>query len=253
MLTEQLFSGSQTISKKKFRKKILEHKLPLTREDCHLIMNELDRSKICQITAKAFLNFINKGPKAAWIPGQAEQQHKQISQNDTNFLLQQANKKIQELEFEIQQKENINIDPVLPLKLKSAEEELENFKCKLNYCLTENEKLKLDKQRLEIHISKQNSSIGASEYLAIQRKIEIIEESHYRREQEMKNRMNGISYRSGQEIEEVKQKYEAEKNMLQKVILKKSEEINEFKAELGELLNEIEQLRSKHKPQTAQW
>ena len=80
-------------------------------------------------------------------------------------------------------------------------------------------------------------------------KLEAIEENHFRREQELKNRMSGISFRNEQELEETRKRYESEKLSLQKVILKKNEEINEFKTELEELLNEIELLRSKRKSQ----
>lgn len=254
MLAEQVFSGSLAISKRNFRKKVLEHKLPLTREECHIIVQELDRSKIGQITSKIFLNLIKRGPKPAWIAKSEElPEYKQLSERDASFLLLQANKKIQALESELKSGEakqiNLHTDHTLSLKLQTLQEELESIRGKFAYCLSENEKLKIDKQRLEVHISKQPTSIGTSEYLSLQRKLEAIEENHYRREQELKNRMSGISFKTEQELEEVKKKYEAEKNMLQKVILKKNEEIYEFKEELEELLNEIEALRTKRKAQ----
>lgn len=252
MLTEQLFSGSLTISKRNFRKKVLEHKLPLTREECHIIIRELDRSKMGQITAKVFLNFIKKSPKAAWVPPKAEEfpEYKQLSERDAQFLLIQANKRIHELEA-MQSKEdkkpNLSVDHTLALKLRTAEEETESVKSKLAYVFAENEKLRIDKQRLEAHISKQPVSVGASEYLALQRKLESIEENHYRREQELKSRMSGLSFRTEKELDEMRRKHETEKSMMQKIIVKKTEEINEFKVELEELLNEIELLRAKRK------
>ena len=255
MLAEQVFSGNLAISKRNFRKKVLEHKLPLTREECHIIVQELDRSKIGQITSKVFLNFTRRGPRLAWAPAKSEDlpEYKQLSERDASFLLLQANKRIQELEQQIKtgdcNKVNLSVDHTLALRLKTAEDEMQGLKSKLNYCATENEKLRLDKQRLEIHIEKLPVSIGTSEYLGLQRKLEAIEENHFRREQDLKNRMNGMSFRSEQEIEEIKKKFEIDKNMLQKVIIKKSEEINEFKSELEELLNEIEQLRSKRRLQ----
>ena len=174
-----------------------------------------------------------------------------MSERDAQFLLLKANKKIQELELQVKNGVNKKIDLsneyTLSLKLQTIEEELENTKNKLKYSLSEIEKLRIDKQRLENHIEKQPTAIGTSEYLALQRKLESIEENHYRREQELKNRMNGLSFRSEMEIEEIKKRSESEKTMLQSIILKKSEEINEFKAELEELLNEIEILRSKRK------
>lgn len=256
MLTEQLFSGSISISKRNFRRKVLEHKLPLTREECHIIMKELDRAKMGQINAKVFLNFSKRSPRPAWVAQKPEEllEYKQLSERDAQFLLVQANKKIQELELMLKSNESRKVSPLttdhtIALRLKTIEDELESAKAKLSYCINENEKLKIDKQRLEAHISKQPVSIGTSEFLALQRKLEAIEENHFRREQELKNRMSGISFRNEQELEETRKRYESEKLTLQKVILKKNEEINEFKTELEELLNEIELLRSKRKSQ----
>lgn len=251
MLTEQLFTGNLAISKRVFRKKVLEHKLPLTREECHVLVKELDKGKVGQINAKVFLAFFKRSPKQAWVPKPAEglSEFKQLSERDANFLLVQANKRIAELESAAKQhsgpKVNLTTDYTLGLKLKTAEEELESVKSKFSFILSENEKLKIDKTRLENHISKQPMTIGASEYLALQRKVEIIEENHYRREQELRNVMSGMTFKSEQETLELKKRFEAEKIQLQKILTRKNQEINEFKSELEELLKEIELLRAR--------
>ena len=253
MLTEQIFSGSVCLSKRNFRVKALEHKLPLTREECLVLVKELDKGKSGQISAKVFLGFIKRVPKQAWQakPTESFPEYKQLSERDSNFLLLQANKRISELESQIKQgsglKVNLNSDYTLSLKLKTIEEELEANKSKLSFLYAENEKLKADKARLESHVNKQQISVGASEYLALQRKIEIIEENHYRREQELRNMMSGMSYKSDQDMTEIKKKFDSEKSLMQKVITKKNLEIQEFKAELEELLKQIEILRAKRK------
>lgn len=253
MLTEQIFSGSISLSKRNFRVKALEHKLPLTREECLVLVKELDKGKSGQISAKVFLGFIKRVPKQAWQPKPTESfpEYKQLSERDSNFLLLQANKRISELEGHLKQgsggRVNLNSDYTLSLKLKTIEEELEAHKSKLSFVYAENEKLKADKARLENHVNKQQISVGASEYLALQRKIEIIEENHYRREQELRNMMSGMSYKSDQEMIEIRKKFDSEKNLMQKVIMKKNLEIQEFKAELEELLKQIEILRAKRK------
>jgi hypothetical protein len=253
MLTEQLFSGSLAISKRNFRIKVLEHKLPLTREECHVLVKELDKANVGQINAKVFLGFIKRVPKQAWQakPTESFPEYKQLSERDSSFLLIKANKRIAELEMHLRNnseaKVNLNSDYTLNLKLKTIEEELEMVKSKLTSVTSDNEKLKLDKIRLENHINKQSINVGASEYLALQRKIEIIEDNHYRREQEMRNMMNGMSYKNDQEIIELKKKSENEKIQMQRIIQKKNNEIQEFKVELEELLKEIELLRAKRR------
>jgi len=251
MLTEQLFCGSLALSKRGFRIKVLEHKLPLTREECHVLAKELDKGRVGQINAKVFLGFIKRTPKQAWLakPAEALGEYKQLSERDASFLLVQANKRISELEMQAKQqsnnKVNLNTDYTLGLKLKATEEELESARSKISFIVSENEKLKIDKVRFESHINKQPISIGASEYLALQRKIEIIEENHYRREQELRNLMSGMTFKSEQEIIELKKRFEIEKNQLQKMLTRKNQEINEFKLELEELLKEIELLRAR--------
>lgn len=165
-------------------------------------------------------------------------------------MLLQANKKIKELEDQIESGKkgpsvNLTTDHTLALKISTLEEELEKMKAKFEYSRIECEKLRLDKGILESHIDRVPVNPGTSDFLALQRKIENLEDAHYRREHELKNRINALSNRSEQEIEEIKRKFQNEKIGMQKLITKKNTEIDEFRSELEELLSEIERLRSR--------
>lgn len=86
---------------------------------------------------------------------------------------------------------------------------------------------------------------GVSELIAIQRRIEIMEDNHYRREQELKNNIQQLYNRNSQEITLLKDKHEKEKESLYRVISVKNTEISHFRQELDILLQEMDKLRVK--------
>ncbi|CAG9326912.1 unnamed protein product [Blepharisma stoltei] len=194
-------------------------------------------------------------PKEVWAepspnPVDTLPEFKDLSDRDAKFLLLQSNKRIKELEDQIQTGNkaattNFTTDHALSLKINTLEEELEKLNAKYEYSRNECEKLRLDKEMLETHIERTPVIPGTSEFLKLQRKIENLEDAHYRREQELINRLNSVSLRSENEIEEIKRKFQNEKAGLQKLIAKKNKEIDEFRIELEELLSEIERLRSR--------
>jgi len=161
-------------------------------------------------------------PKEAWTDNFSENRIKELEEELRKLRTKESNQKS------------------TALKYQSLQDEYDELYSKTQYLENECQKLKIDKQRLELHIQKTPVAPGASEFLALQKKIESLEASHYRREEELKQRLSSAQHTSDKDIYELQKKHQEEKTRLQQKIRSKNNQIKEFREELNQLLNQIE-------------
>lgn len=183
-------------------------------------------------------------PQQAWLPGseskpvaKAEVQPPLLIDEAGEHRLAKAEQRVRELEAQLLNRDH-------SIKVSNLQSELNLHLATLEKLRTDNEQLRLDKQRLETHIERTPQAVGTSELVALQRKIETIEDNHYRRERELKNRMESLAMSRESEFEAYKKKCDNDKASLQRILANKNKEVQEIRGELELLLKEIDEMRS---------
>jgi hypothetical protein len=113
----------------------------------------------------------------------------------------------------------------------------------LNTRLTEKDaivdRLASENAELDAKIKRLSIVPGTSEFLALQLKIETMEQNHYKREQELKAFLSSSNLNKQAEID----KLLSEREALHQTIQHKNKEIEQFRNELSEFLVEMDKLR----------
>jgi hypothetical protein len=240
-VVEGVFAGELFLTPRLFKRRLADAGLRVTQDEFRALLTELTTGSSREISSEGFLNWLKPKPKAAWLP---ETERKVSAAPDPGVQRDpaaeqralKAEQRVRDLEAQLYSKDQ-------SAKVTSLQTELTQHLASLERLRTENENLKLDKQRLETHIERTPQVIGTAEFVALQRKIEVIEDNHYRRERELKTRLESVSLTRDQEFEVYKKKVESDKAAMQRTLTSKNKELQEIRGELDFLLKEIDELR----------
>jgi len=244
---EEVFEGLGTISLGGLRRKVMG--MAVTREELRALFAVMDGDRDGLVSRSDLIQVMRPKPKVAW--GENAETRAPPSYRpkpDLSPQLQAAESRIKELEAALQQKDRqpSNTSPEASAsKVASLEEDFSRLQTKFERMREENERLKLEKGRLETHIERTPAAPGTADFVSLQRKIEMLEDGHYRREQTIRTQLDSLSHSKDQEMQQLRRKHEAETTALQRLLTSKSQEIEGFKGELEAILSEMAKLQQR--------
>jgi hypothetical protein len=269
------------ISKRDLRKELLEKEIPLARLDTHILFTLLEETESQVIKKEDFKKFIEnqkefmlaKGKDGEdaniWIkeetgfardslgnkPNQRTSPTK-LSKSDEEKVsklelsIKEKNKLIIQLEKDVEYYKEIAAHKKAPSESYSKEiNTLEKENRDLNRKLKESEdKYISDKKRLEQIIKENISTPHAGDFILLQKKIEMLEQSLYERKKDLRRQVHSSSQntKDKKEIKQLKEQIEADKSYYLAVIEKKNQEIKTFREELNIMLEELEEVKNQN-------
>lgn len=247
---EGVFEGLGTVSMTGLRRKMVEMRVGITREELRALFTVMDGDRDGLVSRTDLIQVMRPKPKIAWSEkAEPSAPLPSPSKPDLSPQLQAAQARIKELEAALKQKDrqpsNTSPEALSASRVANLEEDFSRLQTKYERIREENERLKLEKGRLETHIERTPAAPGTADFVSLQRKIEMLEDGHYRREQTIRTQLDTLSLSKDQEMQQLRRKHEAEVVALQRLLTIKSQEIEGFKGELEMILSEMARVQQR--------
>jgi hypothetical protein len=209
-LIKELYEGLDRdyLTKAEIRKKMLERKISLTRDDVEYLCKHTDTEGNSRIRQDKMLSFVQK-EKQNW-----------MEPKDSDAKISQENEKLKSRIKELE-KENVP----------------NNYGMKLNEMLAQLERVHNEKKAIEKKYNAITTKPHMTYILEMQNKIENLERKAKEREAQYKTLYNQSSHYA--EIDNLKKQLEGKNQELARVMDAKNKEITVFKTELQELMQEM--------------
>lgn len=215
--------------------------LEVTAEEAKALFTAMDTDGA--VSRLDLMQVMKPKPRVAWA-----EQSPEPAPTDLSSQLLAAQSRIKSLESALKQRDiqpsNASSEAQVASKAASLETELAQMQSRFERMREENERLKLDKGRLETHIERTPAAPGTADFIALQRKIEMLEDSHYRREQMIKSQLDSLALKD-QEMQQLRHKHATEVTSFQRLLASKAAEIDGFKSELEQILGEVARIQQR--------